>query len=327
MITSLDSDTKTLAMPDYAREIIHKGKDHFKLTDGLPDKAVCPTPGTDEHTNLQLELHKLFLSRDVDYGTLWRRYSAWLEEQYEEGMQQLPLRQKLNYWPSWASDCMSNNNHVHELQLHGRTLEYAAAICESLQLISIYPYHRMDCKSTRIDCMLKDTHATCNSIVMARIMAAPDHEQLAEHQSSNSTTCLHYYKPLIDPTANINNPYDLVWVGQVRCFYQVLTPGHQVLDAEEQVFCEFADVEWFKWPEAAAQKHCAVLGVPIVMRSKYTDAHWDALEEDGRFAWCSDIMPTNITLAPCKHSVGGSVQIDPSRWHVLHRHANFFMHK
>jgi hypothetical protein len=76
-------------MPDYAREIIHKGKEHFQMTDGVIKKPVCPSPGTDEHARWQREMHKLLLSRNREYGTLWSGFSAWVEQNHEQSLDEL----------------------------------------------------------------------------------------------------------------------------------------------------------------------------------------------------------------------------------------------
>lgn len=320
-----DSGDGDTAMPQYAAEMIDKEADHCKLYDGVGyTRPLAPATDDPSLRLWRIELHKLFLAHDNNYKTLWERYkSTWTGGDGD-------LYQRLEEWAAWARECERLCDAC--IQIEGCTVAFCVAVCESLTSVVLYPFDRMTKKGVEFTATKKDTKKVCNSIIMARRLTGTDVGLL------DDASRLHHFKPIINPAAALagpepEDPYPTVWVGQVRSFYQVIRPGHRALPPADQEYMELADASWLIWPKKMEDRHCPVLGVPIVRAKSQSDMHFSK-RDLCRLVVCGDIMPANITLAPCKYRTeSGEVKIaknndgTPKKWHVLHRHSDFFMQK
>ncbi len=272
--------------------------------------------GAKDYRVWRVELHKLLVSNGTgEYSTLWAQYMASVESAGRS------LEQLLDGFADWGEQCLRQDSPV--LVLEGRDAAFGAAVCVALRNFCLCPYDRMEVAGVTFNTAAKDKGG--NSIVMQRVLADIDVDIMKETYDCIAQRCVYKYSPIIDPVHNTEqaDPYPTLMVGKVLCFYQMLSPGHEVLPSEEQVMLEFADVAWLQWPEELADRHCTSLEVPIMLRKHSTSEDFFKDDEIGRLAWCTSIVPTNLSLLPCKKWVDSKVVIDNTKWHVLHRHAGF----
>lgn len=301
----------------------------LKLYDGLPyhmgDTPSLNPRAKHSYGRWQLNLHKLFLSdHSSEYATLWGRF----EQDVGDALEAIALPHRQTMFYSWADEMQASN--PTRLQLDERTPAYSVAVCKALKYMTLHPFDRMQSKAAAFCSIEHDRKAdACNSIILVRILSTHDRAVLSQEHDPVCKSVLHYYEPVAaarDGDGDVGmDSNSTLWVCQVKRFYQFERPGHAVLPMHEREWYEFADAKWFRLPDAGARL-CPVLNVPVVMQSFYRDDEYDAHAISSQLVWCRDIVPTNVALLPFKQRVGGQrghVELDGSKWHVLHRDAGF----
>ena len=210
----------------------------------------------------------------------------------------------------------------------GGLQEYVLSVCKGPYLVDVSEHRSALINGLKFTSIRNNnSYKSDNSVVMVSFLSKSDKKFIDDHIREHGRSAFSA-KSLDNPAqalAEGRDPYPGIWFGRVRRFLSAWLPGSRAFEQDsDKRGVQLADVQWFNWPDAFAARHDSTINCPVVMKSACRVRDSD---DTGYFAWCKDIAPVEIVLAPKIDSTttaDGRIMFEDNKWHVLSRDTEFY---